>query len=209
MYCLIFFHWLSVQDSPTKKQIGIGLRSGGLYYLPFLYHPCSKPSFATLVSLTVPFALWHSRLGHLYIFELNAMKLVLSSYSFGNISVTDISDCFSLSFWETICITCTSLYVCDSSPIWLSLFRHLGPTPAHKNVFLFVMCFLLIILLNIHGCIWLKIDLHLFYIYAAFSTMMFTKFEKKNKIFRLDYGGRNICTSQKIWNFMVTQGTQV
>lgn len=160
--CIVSFSSIgySVQDSPTKKQIGIGLRSGGLYYLPFLYHPCSRPSFATLVSLTVPFALWHSRLGHLYIFELNAMKLVLSSYSFGNISVTDISDCFSLSFWETICITCTSLYVCDSSPIWLSLFRHLGPTPAHKNVFLFVMCFLLIILLNIHGCIWLKIDLH-------------------------------------------------
>lgn len=46
-------------------------------------------------------------------------------------------------------------------------------------------------------------------IYAAFSTMMFTKFEKKNKIFRLDSGRWNIYTSQKIWNFMVTQGTQV
>lgn len=61
----------SMQDPRTGRQIETGLRSGGLYYLRLLYLPSISISPAALVSSTSPFALWHSRLGHL---SLNKMK---------------------------------------------------------------------------------------------------------------------------------------
>lgn len=85
----------SVQDPRTGRQIGTGLRSGGLYYLQSLHLPPSSFSPVAHVSSASPFALWHSRLGHL---SLNKMKLLFNSGVLGNIYVSNISTCFGCHF---------------------------------------------------------------------------------------------------------------
>lgn len=51
-----------VQDSRTRKQIGTGHRSGGLYYLRSLHLPLFRSSSGAYVSYSSssPFSLWHS-----------------------------------------------------------------------------------------------------------------------------------------------------
>lgn len=85
----------SLQDSCTERQIGICLRSGDLYYLCSLHLPHRCTPAVTLVSSATLLPLWHSHLGHL---SLNKMKLLVSSGCLGNISITDISDCFGCRF---------------------------------------------------------------------------------------------------------------
>lgn len=85
----------SLQDSCTGRQIGICLRSGDLYYLCSLHLPHRCTPAVTLVSSATLLPLWHSHLGHL---SLNKMKLLVSSGCLGNISITDISDCFGCRF---------------------------------------------------------------------------------------------------------------
>ena len=85
----------SVQDPCTGRQIGTGLKSGGLYYLRSLHLPSFSISLVALVSSASPFALCHYRFGHL---SLNRMTFLFTSGVFRNISVSDISTCFGCQF---------------------------------------------------------------------------------------------------------------
>ncbi|GMP92757.1 hypothetical protein CsSME_00042845 [Camellia sinensis var. sinensis] len=67
----------SVQDRMSKQQIGTSRRVGDLYvveslHLPLTTSPTAFSSFQ-LDSLSSPFYLWHSRLGHLFADRLRSL----------------------------------------------------------------------------------------------------------------------------------------
>ncbi|KAH7571721.1 hypothetical protein JRO89_XS04G0125500 [Xanthoceras sorbifolium] len=84
-----------VSDLQSKKLIGIGRRSGGLYVLdelklPVFAAPSVDLSSFRLCPSSSSFYLWHSRFGHV---SASRLRFLASMGTLGNLQTHDISDC--------------------------------------------------------------------------------------------------------------------
>ena len=181
-----------VQDQVTRKQIGIGRRVGDLYILESLHIPPSSPASCTAVSSfylnqkSSPFFLWHSRLGHL---SSERLKLLVKLGLFGNISVSDISECNGCKLAKMSALPFNKSLSVSTSPFQIVHTDLWGPSPiATKGGSIYYVSFVD----DYSRYTWVYLITHksdFYKVFRTFYAMVQTQFSTSIKILRSDLGG--------------------
>lgn len=137
---------------------------------------------------------------------MNKLKTLHSAGCLGNISVSDISDCFGCRLGKQHALPYNKSSSVTHAPFELIHSDIWGPAlqPTKGGSFYYVL-----FIDDFTRFTWIYLKKHrseLYSIYTTFSTMSLTQFDKRVKIFRSDSGGEYI--SHRVWNFLDTQGTK-
>ncbi|KAL5844545.1 hypothetical protein ACOSQ3_010599 [Xanthoceras sorbifolium] len=120
-----------VQDLQSKKLIGIGRRSGGLYVLDELRLPAFAAPSVDLFSFRLcpsssSFYLWHSRLGHV---SASRLRFLASMGTSGNLQTHDISDCSGCKLAKFSALPFNRSTSCSPAPFDIIHSDVWGPSP--------------------------------------------------------------------------------
>ncbi|KAL5767968.1 hypothetical protein ACOSP7_014549 [Xanthoceras sorbifolium] len=120
-----------VQDLQSKKLIGIGRRSRGLYVLdelklPVFAAPSVDLSSFRLCPSSSSFYLWHSRLGHV---STSRLRFLASTGDLGNLQTHDISDCSGCKLAKFFALPFNRSNSCSFAPFDLIHSDVWGPSP--------------------------------------------------------------------------------
>lgn len=171
-----------VQDLQTRQTLGIGRRHGKLFQLIHLRLPITTAAVTSTSPSSVPFGIWHSRLGHV---SLSRLRFLISKGVLGS-TINEHLDCQScqlakqhaLSFHKSTSVTSAPFDLVHSD-IW-------GPAPTatmggSRYFVIFVDDFSRYTWLYI-----LKNRSQLQQTYYDFASMIKTQFSRVIKIFRSD-----------------------
>ncbi|CAL5391624.1 unnamed protein product [Camellia sinensis] len=114
----------------SKQQIGIGRRVGDLYvvgslHLPMATSPIIFSSFQ-LDSLSIPFYLWHSRLGHL---SVDRLWFLAQSGILGKVSSSELTECRKCKLAKMIALHFRKSTTISDKPFSLVHTDVWGPSP--------------------------------------------------------------------------------